>query len=81
MTLNPKSEMHVATTIHIDGVRYHGLRWNSLAFQTLRVRLGRRADVTIRFDTPLRRAYVFDPNNGEWLAGDLVRDAQPDDRQ
>jgi len=81
MTVNPKPQIQVERVIHIDGVRYQGLRWNSLAFQTLRVRLGHRTDVTVRFDTPLRRAYVFDPNNGEWLAGDLVRDVQPEDCQ
>ena len=71
--MTASSKLHdsrVLRPLHSYGIKYQGLRWNSLAFQKLRDQLGPVSKVTLRFDPrDPSRAWIYDWRRDEWIEG------------
>ena len=69
MTANSKlHDFRVLRPLHRYGIKYQGLRWNSLAFQKLRDQLGPVSKVALRFDPrDPSRTWVHDRRHDEWI--------------
>jgi hypothetical protein len=63
-------DFRVLRPLHSYGIKYQGLRWNSLAFQKLRDQLGPVSKGLLRFDPrDPSRVWIYDRRRDEWIAG------------
>jgi putative transposase len=71
--LVPLTGMVIPGTLNREGIRFHGLCWNSNEFSLLRNRIGKNPDVLVRIDPlDLQHAYAYDAEKRRWVKGDLI---------